>query len=1021
MRLEIVHFSDIHFQKAGNPILSIVDQLAQAVQSVDPAASLILVVVSGDVAYSGSSAEYEIALRFFKAFDERLRKFAPTAVVKYVSVPGNHDCVLPKNGVKLREALIRGVIPSMREATQDKTLLNQLLKAQAPYNRFRRRFERSAGWDGLCETVVIDHAGKKIQLNLYNTAILSQRDESQGNLHLPIQAFEDRISLLKDSCVSLSVFHHSYLWIESNAAVAFRNHVERTSDIALMGHQHHAHNFYKENSTGERVLYLEAPALQDEKFARTSSFQIVIIDTESQKERSIKFRRSRDLYRSVEETEWRPMTINRTVRAQFRANEKFEAELNKSGLPLTHRTGNLHLRDTFIFPNVLVRPAANQRRTQEVNGKELLSYVSTTRRLIFQGVSMSGKTALAKVLFWEILRAGGGSVPVLFNGRHATTPIEERVKGEIWSTFSSQYDRGMLEEFKQLSKEDRVAIIDDWHRTMLNSEGRKEFLNHISKYFDKIILFTDELFQIHEVISNSPDTIIEFDHANILEFGHSLVGRMIDKWVTLGREYTGDIRKIRREIESKERTIQSVMGKKTLPALPFIVLSLLEADEQDKAEAAEAGSFGYLYEVLVTSALSQSKGPKAQLEKKYNVLARLAYRMFKMRTHTLPLSTVKEIAAEYSKAILVTIDISSMLSDLVEARVLINIDGNYSFAYSHFVYYFIARYYRDNLERDPQLHVEIEKMVDYVSSDEYSAILIFLVYFARGSTEILKRLGTNADMIYSTEAPSNLDSDVGFLNQLCDHPDVELPEEVDVDQNVQEQREIRDRVERSAMELDNRGKQYITYSEDLSDTDKFDLAYRHIGLLGQVIRNFPGSLPGPEKLAILKTTYLLGLRALRALLRMLDSSASEFRKHLTTAMEEQGEVNPDKINTMVSMLILLLSRLCTFSVIKTISGSVGVADLEAAYQATLEQLGKTSAAELIDLSIKLDHTDEFPMNEIRALHKKFSDNPFADTILADLVRTRIMVIDVDRRIRQSMASIFKMESKALVVAPSKAN
>jgi len=86
----------------------------------------------------------------------------------------------------------------------------------------------------------------------------------------------------------------------------------------------------------------------------------------------------------------------------------------------------------------------------------------------------------------------------------------------------------------------------------------------------------------------------------------------------------------------------------------------------------------------------------------------------------------------------------------------------------------------------------------------------------------------------------------------------------------------------------------------------------------------------------------------------------------------------------------------------------------------LEQLGKTSAAELIDLSIKLDHLAEFPINDIRALHKKFADNPFADTILADLVRTRIMVIDVDRRIRQSMASLFKMDSKALVMAPPKA-
>ncbi len=301
-------------------------------------------------------------------------------------------------------------------------------------------------------------------------------------------------------------------------------------------------------------------------------------------------------------------------------------------------------------------------------------------------------------------------------------------------------------------------------------------------------------------------------------------------------------------------------------------------------------------------------------------------------------------------------------------------------------------------------------MADSVSSSQYATILMFVVYFARNSADIVKRLVANADRIYAKEAPANLETDVAFLNQLCEHPDVEIPEEIDVAKAREEQRELNDRIERSAKALPGRGSREIVYNDDLSDTDKFDLAYTHIGLLGQVIRNFPGSLPGPEKLAILKSTYLLGLRVLRVLLAMLSSTATQFRKDVgDTLTAERRNLDPERVRKLVDLLMVLISRMCTFSVIKHISGSVGVADLEDAYQETLRLVGENSASWLIDASVKLDHSSEFPATEIRNLHKQFASNAFADTVLSDLVRARMMVVDLDRRTRQSMVSLFKLQ------------
>jgi hypothetical protein len=314
-------------------------------------------------------------------------------------------------------------------------------------------------------------------------------------------------------------------------------------------------------------------------------------------------------------------------------------------------------------------------------------------------------------------------------------------------------------------------------------------------------------------------------------------------------------------------------------------------------------------------------------------------------------------------------------------------------------------------------------MVDGVSSNEYSAILMFIVYFGRHSDEIVRRLVSNANHIYEPEKPADLDKDVDFLNKLREQPVPHLPEEVDVSKARVERREFQDKMEHNLRTLPDRSQRRVVYSENLSDTDKFDLAYRHIEMLGQVIRNFPASLPGPDKLEILKGTYLLGLRLLRALLRMLKTTVDDRREHLVAsfkAQETSAGINEDKLRDLVDMLLLLVSRLCTFSVIKRISASVGVADLEEAYKETLRLLGKTNATQLIDVSIKLDHFLEFPIDDIRELNKQFANNPFTEAILADLVTAHIMVFDVDRRIRQQMGALFKFKANApLLMDPAK--
>ena len=387
---------------------------------------------------------------------------------------------------------------------------------------------------------------------------------------------------------------------------------------------------------------------------------------------------------------------------------------------------------------------------------------------------------------------------------------------------------------------------------------------------------------------------------------------------------------------------------------------------------------------------------------------------------------MREIANTYSTSYIVKLDVNALLADLEKAGVLINTEGNYFFSYQHLSHYFLARYYRDNLGRDDgnALRSEINHMVDHVSNDRLAATLMFTLYFSRDSKWIIDRLILNADQIFKTETPSDLRSDVAFFNEFCLESEIKIPDDVDLEKNRRERRELKDSIVRRAEATETSGNSSYRYSDSLSDSDKLDLAYRHIELLGQVIRNFPGSLPGSEKLAILRSTYLLGLRALRVILNLLASSAAGFQGAMKELLD-QGDEGPKaehlaRINGLVARFVTVISTIAAFSTLKKISGSVGLADLEDAYAATLQQVGINNATQLVDLSIKLDHCTQFPEKEIRELHAAFADNVFADNLLKALVLSHIQVFDVPAPLRQSLSSLFKLKANVpLLIDPAR--
>ncbi|HEY4933649.1 MAG TPA: metallophosphoesterase [Terriglobales bacterium] len=1021
MRVGVLHLSDIHFRRGKNPVQLRVTEIASAINSVAQGCGLFLTLVTGDIAFSGSAEEYAEASVFFAALDERIK--AEGRCLRTWMVPGNHDCTLPESENSLRAALIQGLLPSLPTLKPDEALLSQVLSVQSHYYAFRNGdAPQPPPRTQLFGTTLIQEAGVTVQLNHYNTALLSRREEKQGELSLPMQLITSGVAVSPEAILSLSLFHHSYLWLESNVAVAFRGHIERTSDVVFSGHQHFQHSFDKSNSTGERILYLEGSALQDEYNPQSSAFNILLFDIADSQQQLMTFRWSGALYKVTHDSGWQPLVRNVAARMAFRLNAGSISYLSEPGSLFRHsRAGAVTFADIFVMPNIQVGRLAIDASTKEIRSEAVVQYVRDNKRVIFQAPPLAGKTSLLKQLYKQLFESGD-YIPVRLDGESIQgVPSEKKTPTSFWRAFVDQYEQSTLADFQQLSGAKRALLIDDWHKTKLNPEGRRIYLEIAKQYFDTIILFADDMFSLQELVEKSTSSLFSFSHASIPEFRAELRGRLIEKWISLGQEYTASSRDLAREVEDTERLIRSVMGKNTLPSRPFIILTLLQAAQEGKTQSTEAGSFGYLYEVLVTTALSASQTATPQLEKKYVFLAMVAYEMFKTDAGSLSDYRVRQIASEYERSHLVKIDVDSMLADLVHVRALVKSDGNYSFAYTHLLYFFVARYYKDNLPRDDKraLTAEIEHMVDNIGSDRYSTILLFIVYFARNISSVVKRLVENANRIYSGVPPADLVGGVGSIEDIAELSEVELPEEdADLaDQRTKRRRRL-DAVENSRPALTR-----TSYSDDLTDPEKFRIGTKHIELLGQVLRNFPGSLPGPEKLEILCACYLLDLRLLAKLfdwLAAIDRSAREAADKKPSLDEEDADAaQAREAVARISKSIGMLGRFAAVGMISKVSNSVGLSDLEAAYDATVEAIGITDATRLINVAIRLEHFGGFPESMVRALHREFKNrNAFADRLLLDLVLGHMIVYGVDRGVRHRMMSEFNLKPNVAAMLES---
>ena len=969
-----------------------------------------MIAFSGDVAYSGSADEYTTAIDFIEGIQVGIARRLKLDVVHLVLMPGNHDCQLsPEN--RARTHMINSLSNAPEDAL-DPSIIDICTSAQDNYFEFMDLFDSEhLHWDSrLFYRYSFEFEGKKIAFYCLNTAWVSQLHEQEGALYYPVEA----ITSDPDADVAVSMLHHPYGWFGNENARALRDRLETASDLILTGHEHVGERYHKEAARGSTNEYLEGAALQEGHDPGKSGLSVIEIDLDAKRQRVTHFAWEDTMFRptAISDKEWAELQVNQ-LRSQrkFRLNAKFEAYLDDLEATFTTSKGDLSLSDVYVYP-LLHEQNVGGNDQAPLRASGLQGRLKQDPRVMIDGPDKAGKTALAKVLYQDLLQMG--LTPVMLRGRDQSDHEAQKVRNGIHRAFEAQYDSDVIEEFKQLPSNKKAIILDDFHRVRLNARGRSKLLEELCKHFTYVVVFSDDFaLRLEEITRQRGDEILHtFTSFRLLEFGYRLRDEMAMRWLRPDADFVSSPAALAQRIKHVRDVLDTVLGRNFIPSYPFFILSVLQLVESNTMLDTSAASYGYgyFYEALIQGQLERVT-TDLDHSTRLTYLSEFAYYLYTSRKREIPEAEMAQVHDRYCTQYKRPLVLEKTLAEFHDALILQRTEQSVRFKYGYYYFYFVASYLRDHIT-EAEAREDIAHMSAKVYKEEFANILLFLTHLSK-DPYIIDQMLAKSRQLYADIEPTDLDGDVAFLNEFHEA----VPELVYEDKDPEATRKRLAEQLDKASDLSGEG----AFGDDLDEKEEavpaalleVNNAYKSIQILGQILKNSPGAIKGERKLEVAHECYGLGRRLLARLYGLISENLDDLVEDMVSRVEEeQPDARQDEIIAGVRRLLFALTQGLGFGMIKWITHAIGSEKLAETYR-DLRSEDNSVATALIDTSIKLDHVNTYPLKEIQELAKGLERNFYSLSLLRLLVVYHLDLFYVQREMKQRMCALIGVEYREL--------
>lgn len=682
--------------------------------------------------------------------------------------------------------------------------------------------------------------------------------------------------------------------------------------------------------------------------------------------------------------------IPTTINAPLTLKEKFKSKLEDTEVVFNHKyKEQITLEDIFVFPDLKNIMQEYDEIGETINSAKVAD--SKKSKTLVMGGEQSGKTSLSKMLFKQYLEKN--CIPLLCHGSQISNTDFEKLQRKL---IKEQYSELTWEDFCQL-KHQSVVIIDDYHELKINVRHQRKLIEIISQNVGSIIVLSNTSMKYDE---SRFIELSDFTQFEILAFGNLRRGELIEKWNSIGRVETIDIKELHDENDSITTHINSIIRKNVLPPKPIYILTIIQLIDTSKPSDYSLTSYGHCYQSLIQENFNKANIKSNDFDLYINYLTELAYHLYDKSKDKINDSELKIFQETYSKQYLIQSH-KKVMDGLLASGIIRKKEGCILFGYRYIYYFYVAKYLADNLDTN-NCKKSIEHLCENIHTEENANILIFLVHHSK-DIAIIDEILLHASLIFDGTQKATLDK--GDTQYLLDYIST-IPSLVIEQKDIEEERKshlkIKDTIEKFESGIENDLKN--NEEDDNKVLSEINKSSRMIEIIGQILRNRSGSLKREQLKELILSAYESGLKFLNLFLTTTREEQEYILNFLQNIFIDNSGQSDDKVIKEARSIFLMLCYGTSYSVIKKIATSLGSHKLIPIFDEINTEQKTSPAMRLIHVAIQLEFDKSIPKNELIEIYKECEDNPIAQRLLQELLVQHLYLNHVDYRDRQWISS-----------------
>lgn len=1004
MKIGILHLTDLHIENEIFP--ERIDKMTKAIEYDVKQISHIYLVLSGDIANYGRKYEFDNAKLFIDKLKENLKSLSRLLQIEIITVPGNHDCCFD-NEKKTRKSILNDC---KTDIIEEEDYFIDAMAVQSDFWNFtndvttlKEQYLASFKYD------FRPHIDFKVSFHCYNTSWLTEIHEKQGSLIVPENKFIEN----ENGEYVISVFHHPIDWLSANTKKnnkqRFEEHLIKTSNLVIYGHEHDKGRSKAIIQQKQNIVFCGGKAFNISELEKTG-FSYYEIDLNDKSINTKSFNFSNNIYEVEFEDSHKIVAKNKR---NFVISENFEEKISNLNIPLKHsKKDKLQISDIFVYPDL--EPLIDDDVVRYPNSSEIVEKFKNNdySKILIEGADQSGKTSLLYVLYRRFYDLGFN--PIYLRGKDCN---DTNIKNLIKKHLKEQYSSDNVDLYLQQDK--KIILLDNFHKSVLNSKYRKKLIELFNTQFNYIILTSDNTYSSRN-ITEEATSLKDYLKYKLLPLGHEKRSELIEQWLMIGENVlTVQKEVILSEVKLRFNEIDALIGNRLMPSYPIFVLTLLQSLDEDLQNFSQT-SYANIYLVLIKSGLIKEGIKDSILTSLLNILKELSFYLYdELKSSHFTESQFEEFIRKYSKKYFrhEKLTISKILNVLCNSKILRFEDDHYTFSYKYIYYFLIAQKISLEIENHKDL---IYELCNNIHLEVNANILIFLSHHSKAQI-LIDNIVLTSQIPFENHTPISLnknDEFVHFITEFTNEIKHEIIEEINPKDEIRNDLKRRDDNER------NRSKNRDLQSDEdensvvPNEVIEMNQAFRTIKIIGQIVKNQSGDFEKDKLINLVEAAYNTMFRFLGFYSEILVNDKELIIESLVeNIIEKESNKRQTYIDNRViekavkKMLQFISWRICVDSM-SNLMFSVGTKGQNELFEKVNLNINST-ASKLVTFAIKTFY-DRIDTRELSKLFDEVKDNYLAQCILREYIKRYLYTNYIERSKRDQIISIAGFSKQKLI-------